>query len=172
MLQLHRAGMLQHMHRIGNYLHSIKSYRRHARQQLRRPLHPAHHSRELLLCCKILRIMPNSANTFAGLPSAYSEWMRKGIGFTDLLRGAQRFSQQWAGSDRAKVTSSCSCSIPAFGQKLRLPKAVQRAPAVDEDPGDNQQGCGRSESARRPLRRNLFQESKVPTVSWRKNNNQ
>ena len=57
--------------------------------------------------------------------------------FKDLLRGAQRFFQQSAGFDRAKVTSSCGWSVPAFGQKLRLPKPVQRASAGDEDLGEN-----------------------------------
>ena len=57
--------------------------------------------------------------------------------FRDLLRGAQRFSQQSAGFDRAKVTSSCGWSAPAFGQKLRLPKPAERASAGDEDPGEN-----------------------------------
>ena len=57
--------------------------------------------------------------------------------FRDLPREAQRFSQQSAGFGRAKVTSSCGWSIPAFGQKLRLSKPVQRASAGDEDPGEN-----------------------------------
>ena len=39
----------------------------------------------------------------------------------------------------AKVTSSCGWSIPAFGQKLRLSKSVQRASAGDEDRGENKE---------------------------------
>ena len=57
--------------------------------------------------------------------------------FKVLLREAQRFSQQSAGFDRAKVTSSCGWPIPPFGQKLRLSKPVQRSSAGDEDPGEN-----------------------------------
>jgi hypothetical protein len=73
--------------------------------------------------------------------------------FRDLLRRAQRFSQQSTGFDRAMVTSSCGCSIPAFGQKLRLSKPVQRASAGDEDPREKKKGCARTEAARRPLLR-------------------
>ena len=75
----------------------------HVTQQLLLHLHRVSQLQQLLLRYMLLKHMLTSANMCEGLPSVCCEVTRTVMRSRDVLRTAQRLSQQSAGFDRAMV---------------------------------------------------------------------